>query len=121
MGGRIASNIAASPGGERLALKGLVFLGYPLHPAKKPKMRRAEHLPRVPFPMLFVQGSRDALGDEAEIKRLIRRLPQASLHVVKGGDHSLAISKREGDEKQDEALAAAADSIAAFVERPRNR
>ncbi len=121
MGGRIASNIAVSSAGEALAVSGLVFLGYPLHPAQKPKVRRDEHLPRVPFPMLFVQGSRDELGDEKEIRALVRRLPHASLHVVDGGDHSLALPKREGPEKQEAALDAAADAIAAFVQLPPKR
>jgi uncharacterized protein len=120
MGGRIASNIAASPAGAGLSLSGLVFLGYPLHPANKPRVRRDEHLARVPFPMLFVQGSRDDLGDAAEIRKVVRRLPQASLHVVAGGDHSLALLKRDGGAaRQEEALGAAADAIAAFVRRDR--
>jgi predicted alpha/beta-hydrolase family hydrolase len=118
MGGRIASNIAVSAAGEGLTLSGLVFLGYPLHPANKPKVRRDEHLPRVPFPMLFVQGSRDELGDAAEMKRVVRRIPHASLHVVEGGDHSLALLKRDGGAaRQEPALDAAADAIIAFVRR----
>jgi predicted alpha/beta-hydrolase family hydrolase len=118
MGGRIASNIAVSAAGEGLTLSGLVFLGYPLHPAHKPKVRRDEHLPRVPFPMLFVQGSRDALGNAAEIRKVVRRLPHASLHVVEGGDHSLALLKREGGaDAQDNALDEAADAIVAFVRK----
>lgn len=118
MGGRIASNIAVSAAGEGLTLSGLVFLGYPLHPAGKPKVRRDEHLPRVPFPMLFVQGSRDALGDAVELRALVRRLPHAKLHVVEGGDHSLTLLKREGAAAQEEALDAAADAIAQFVRKP---
>ena len=121
MGGRIASNVAASPAGEGLTLSGLVFLGYPLHPAKKPKVRRDEHLSRVPFPMLFVQGTRDELGSAAELRALVRRLPHASLHLVTGGDHSLALPKREGPSMQERALDAAAEAIAAFVRGRRNR
>jgi uncharacterized protein len=121
MGGRIASNVAVSPAGEGSSLSGLVFLGYPLHPAKKPKVRRDEHLPRVPFPMLFVQGSRDALGDAREIRALVRRLPHASLHLVEGGDHSLALPKREGPERQEAALESAADAISAFLRARRDR
>jgi predicted alpha/beta-hydrolase family hydrolase len=117
MGGRIVSNIAASPAGEGLTLSGLVFLGYPLHPPGKPKVRRDEHLSRIPFRMLFVQGSRDDLGSAAEIRAVVRKLPKARLHVVEGGDHSLALLKREGEEKQDEALEAAA-AIASFVRKP---
>lgn len=126
MGGRIASNVAASAGGagglpalaKGLTLSGLVFLGYPLHPAKKPKARRDAHLPRVPFPMLFVQGSRDELGNEAEIRELVHRLPHASLHVVEGGDHSLAVLERDGTTTQESALEGAADAIAEFVRKP---
>lgn len=120
MGGRIASNIAASASGIAGRISGLVLLGYPLHPAKKPKARRDQHLPLVPFPMLFVQGSRDPLGDEAEMKRVVRRLPRAALHIVPGGDHSLAILKRDGGAaRQEAALDAAADAITAFVRRKR--
>jgi predicted alpha/beta-hydrolase family hydrolase len=118
MGGRIASNVAAAGGG--LVIAGLVFLGYPLHPPNKPKARRDEHLAAVPFPMLFVQGSRDALGDAREMRALVKRLPSAELHVVQGGDHSLALPKRDGAEVQDEALDAAADAIAEFVRRSRS-
>ena len=118
MGGRIASNVAVSAAGEGLTLSGLVFLGYPLHPAKKPKARRDEHLPRVPFPMLFVQGSRDELGDAAEIRELVHGLPHASVHIVEGGDHSLAVLKRDATTTQEDALEGAADAIAAFVNKP---
>jgi predicted alpha/beta-hydrolase family hydrolase len=124
MGGRIASNIAASAGvrGEGLPLSGLVLLGYPLHPAKKPKVRRDEHLPRVPFPMLFVQGSRDELGDAAEIRRVVRRLPGTSLHVVEGGDHSLALRQRDGGAPaQEDALERAAQAIVAFIRKSAGR
>jgi len=118
MGGRIVSNIAVSAAGEGLTLSGLVFLGYPLHPANKPQVRRDEHLPRVPFPMLFVQGSRDALGNAAEIRKVVRRLPHASLHVVDGGDHSLALLKREGGaDAQESALDEAAEAIVAFIQK----
>ncbi|MBX3190396.1 MAG: dienelactone hydrolase family protein [Labilithrix sp.] len=114
MGGRIASHVAAA--GDA-SIDGLVFLGYPLHPPGKPRARRDEHLPRVPCPMLFVQGSRDAFGDGRAIRALVERLPGAALHLVKGGDHSLALPKREGAGRQEAALAAAADAIAAFVRR----
>jgi predicted alpha/beta-hydrolase family hydrolase len=65
--------------------------------------------------MLFVQGSRDELGSAAELRAVVRRLPHAALHLVSGGDHSLALPKREGPEKQEKALATAADAIATFV------
>lgn len=113
MGGRIASHVAAA--GDGLEVAGLVFLGYPLHPPAKPAARRDAHLPAVPFPMLFVQGARDPFGDAAEMKRLVKKLPRARLHVVPEGDHSLAIPKRAGAEEQERVLTAAADAIAAFT------
>jgi predicted alpha/beta-hydrolase family hydrolase len=115
MGGRIASHVAAA--GEGLVLSGLVFLGYPLHPPGKPHARRDAHLPRVPFPMLFVQGTRDDLGPADEIAKL--PLPNARVHAVEGGDHSLALLKREGKDAQERALAGAADAIALFVRERR--
>jgi len=125
MGGRIVSNLAAAAAsvdgdgdGDGLRLAGLVFLGYPLHPQDKPKVRRDEHLPRVPCPMLFVQGSRDALGTAAEIRAVARHLPRASVHVVEGGDHSFDIPKRGASITHGEVLDAVADAIIAFVRPP---
>ncbi len=96
MGGRIASQVAAT---EEYADKitGLVFLGYPLHPPGKPEQPRDAHLKDVRAPMLFVQGSRDAFGSEEEIRALIKRLRlPATLHAIKGADHSLKVPKSAG-------------------------
>jgi predicted alpha/beta-hydrolase family hydrolase len=71
--------------------------------------------------MLFVQGSRDELGNAKELRELVRRLPYAALHLVEGGDHSLALLKREGAAAQESALEGAADAIAAFVRKPKRR
>jgi predicted alpha/beta-hydrolase family hydrolase len=89
MGGRIASHVA-SQGGQGL-LRGLVFLGYPLHPPGKPEQRRDTHLPAIQEPMLFVQGSKDAFGTAAEIRALLPTLQQATLHEIAGGDHSFKV------------------------------
>ncbi len=113
MGGRIASQVAAA--GEGLTVSGLVLLGYPLHPMGKPRVRRDAHLAKVPFPMLFVQGSRDELGTAAEMLAIAKKLPNASVHVVEGADHSLALRKKDGDGEA--ALEAAADAIAKFALR----
>jgi predicted alpha/beta-hydrolase family hydrolase len=113
MGGRIVSQVAAA--GEGLTLRGLVFLGYPLHPPGKPNARRDAHLPRIPFPLLFVQGTRDDLGPAEELEALARTLPDARVHAVVSGDHSFALLKREGRERQEAALAGAADAVARFV------
>lgn len=116
MGGRIASQIAAA--GEGLVLSALVLLGYPLHPPGKPKARRDAHLPLVSIPMLFVQGTADALGPAKELAALAKKLPRARVHAVEGGDHSLALPKRAGEGAQERALEGVADAIAAFVRRP---
>ncbi len=96
MGGRIASQVAAT---EECADKiiGLVFLGYPLHPPGKPEQLRDAHLKDIRAPMLFVQGSRDAFGSEEEIRAVIKRLRlPATLHAIKGADHSLKVPKSAG-------------------------
>lgn len=91
MGGRIASQVAAvNPEG----IDGLVFLGYPLHPPGRPDKLRAEHLPEIKAPMLFVQGARDAFGTADEIRATIKKhhLP-ATLYVIESGDHSFKVPK----------------------------
>jgi hypothetical protein len=90
LGGRIASMVVS----KGLACDGLVFLGYPLHPAGKPKMLRDKHLDAIKVPMLFVQGTRDPLCDLALLKPVVAHLSQrVTLHVVDGGDHSLDLPK----------------------------
>jgi len=99
MGGRIASQVAAS---HPEHLDGLVFLGYPLHPPGRPDKLRSEHLPRITAPMLFVQGSRDAFGTEDEIRAIINehRLP-ATMLAITDGDHSLKVPKSSGTDQQE--------------------
>jgi predicted alpha/beta-hydrolase family hydrolase len=98
MGGRIASMVAAK--GESLA--GLVFLGYPLHPANKPDQLRVEHLRDIKCPMLFIQGSRDRLCDLGLLEDAINALTTSvQLHVIEQGDHSFKVPKRTGRSEQD--------------------
>jgi predicted alpha/beta-hydrolase family hydrolase len=92
MGGRIATQVAAADPG--LDVKGLVLLGYPLHPPGRPAERRDAHLPAVGRPMLFVQGSRDSFGTPTELAPVLEDLtPRATLHAVAGGDHSLKVAR----------------------------
>lgn len=90
-GGRVASMAAA----EGLEVAGLVFYGYPLHPAGKPEQLRVEHWSRLRVPCLFLQGSADPMCDldvlEANLRKLGRR---AEVKVVEGGDHSLNVTAR---------------------------
>ncbi len=108
MGGRIASQVAAS---HPENIDGLVFLGYPLHPPGRPDKLRSEHLPLIKAPMLFVQGSRDAFGTKEEINAIIKQLKlRADLLAIEGGDHSLKVPKSAGV-PQPEVYALAMDEI----------
>lgn len=93
MGGRIASQVVAQ--GEECA--GLIFLGYPLHPARQPEKLRVEHLHRIRVPMLFLQGTRDPLCDMALLEEILGALKApVTLHPIEGGDHSFKVPKRSG-------------------------
>ena len=94
LGGRIASYVAAEP--IRAPVRALVFLGYPLHPAGRPDALRADHLPQVRVPMLFLQGTRDTLCDLDRLRPILARLPHARLHAIEGGDHSFRVPRRAG-------------------------
>lgn len=100
LGGRMTSNAAAH--GELPGVSGLVFLGFPLHPAKQPGTSRADHLQSVALPMLFLQGTRDALAELELIASVCDRLgSRAILHTVEGADHSFAVLKRSGRSEGD--------------------
>jgi predicted alpha/beta-hydrolase family hydrolase len=78
-------------------VRGLAFLGFPLHPAGRPSDARAEHLLEVEVPMLFLQGSRDKLADLELLQRLIARLGErASLRLMQDADHSFHVPARAG-------------------------
>ena len=118
MGGRIASHVAAAEVGD---LAALVFLGYPLHPPGRPEKLRAEHLPKIKAPMLFVQGSRDVFGTPEELRPIIKKLdPRTELYVVEGGDHSFKVPKSAGV-TQEEVYKAVLDKVAAWLSDQINR
>jgi predicted alpha/beta-hydrolase family hydrolase len=114
-GGRMTSQAqskAPLPG-----VKGLAFLGFPLHADKKPSTERAEHLEQVNIPMLFLQGTRDGLADLGLLKPVIAALgAKATLHEVEGGDHSFAVLKKSG-RTNDEALTEVLDTLAAWIDQ----
>jgi predicted alpha/beta-hydrolase family hydrolase len=90
---------------------GLVFLGFPLHPAGRPASERGEHLANVECPMLFVQGSRDELADAALVTALIDRLgARATLAMVDDADHAFHVRKRSGSDDA-QVLARMADTV----------
>jgi hypothetical protein len=95
MGGRMTSLTLAKAPMDRL--HGLIFFGFPLHAPGAPSAERGKHLADVQVPMLFIQGSRDALADLRLLKPLCAQLDgRAELFVVEGGDHSLHMAKRSG-------------------------
>lgn len=92
-GGRMTSHALASAPHPSVA--GLIFTGYPLHPAGKPGIDRAAHLSAVGIPMLFLQGTRDALADIALMEQVCDELPMASLRKFDGVDHSFKAGKAD--------------------------
>jgi predicted alpha/beta-hydrolase family hydrolase len=116
-GGRMTSQAQAD--GPLPGVRGLTFLGFPLHPAGKPGIERAEHLARVMVPMLFVSGARDALAELDLLRPVVAGLGErATLHVVEDADNSLHVPARSGRtaaEAQIEALDAIAEWIVGFV------
>jgi len=113
LGGRMTSTAQAAeplPG-----VRGLVFLGFPLHAPGRPGTSRADHLDGVTIPMLFLQGTRDDFAGLDELRPVITRLGGlATLHVVDGADHSFHVLKRSG--RTDAAvLHELADAIAGWI------
>lgn len=113
-GGRMTSQaqaISPLPG-----VRGLAFLGFPLHPPGKPSDERAAHLFEVDAPMLFLQGTRDEFAELALLEPVIARLGAcATLRLIHGGDHSFAVPARSG-RKAAEVRAELADALLHWVE-----
>ena len=116
-GGRMTSQAQATT--PLAGVRGLAFVGFPLHPAGKPSNDRAKHLAQVKVPMLFLQGTRDTLAELALLEPVVAGLgPLASLHIVSEADHSfhvLARSGRNDREVMTEILDAFADWIATIA------
>jgi uncharacterized protein len=109
-GGRMTSTAQAAeplPG-----VRGLAFLGFPLHPPGKPAVTRGEHLDAVQVPMLFLQGDRDEFAEPLLLRQVLRNLgARATLHLVNGGDHSFSVPKKSG-RSADDVFAELATTIA---------
>lgn len=98
-------------------VRGLVFVGFPLHPAGQPGTRRAAHLAQVDVPMLFLQGTRDALADLELVRSVTEPLAaRATLHVVEGADHAFHVLVRSG-RTDGEVLEELAGTIADWISR----
>ena len=92
-GGRMSSQyLAANPDHP---VKGIIFYGFPLHAAGKPSTDRADHLKEIKVPMLFLQGTRDALATWELIEPLCKSLKKATLVKLEGADHSFKAGKTD--------------------------
>ncbi|KIU51939.1 MULTISPECIES: alpha/beta family hydrolase [Bradyrhizobium] len=112
-GGRMTSQAQAKA--PLAGVRGLVFLGFPLHPAGKPSSERAAHLAEVKIPMLFLQGTRDALAELDLLEPVVKGLgSRATLHLVQEADHSFHVLKRSGRTDR-EVMAEVLDAFAAWV------
>jgi len=112
-GGRMTSQAQAL---ARLPdVRGLVFVGFPLHPAGKPSVTRADHLAAVDVPMLFLQGTRDELAGLALLRPIVQSLgAHAQVHVVEDADHAFHVRRASG--RDDAAVIdELADAIARWV------
>jgi predicted alpha/beta-hydrolase family hydrolase len=113
-GGRMTSQAQAAeplPG-----VRGIAFLGFPLHPPKKPSLARADHLCEVHLPMLFLQGTRDALADMQLTRLTVERLGnRASLIPIDGADHAFHVLARSG-RTDAEVLRQIADALGAWID-----
>ncbi len=113
-GGRMTSQAQADAALPRII--GLVFLGFPLHPANRPSLVRAQHLENIRVPMLFLQGTRDALAQPDMIGQVIAELgDRATLKSFADADHSFHVPKRSG--RTDAlVLAELCDTVSAWIE-----
>ena len=118
-GGRMTSQAqAASP---LPGVGGLIFFGFPLHPAGKPSDERAKHLAGVRIPMLFVQGTRDELADLALLRPVVDALgDRATLELFEDADHSFHVPARTG-RKDAEVRAEILDALARWITPGRAR
>ena len=114
MGGRMTSQAAAQHPLD--GVRGLVFFGFPLHPPNQPGTKRADNLAKVTIPMLFLQGTRDALADLTLLRPVCAKLgSRATLHVVETADHSFHVLRSSG-RTDEQALRELAETVASWAE-----
>jgi uncharacterized protein len=112
-GGRMTSQAQALT--PLAAVRGLVFFAFPLHPAGKPSDERAEHLSAITLPMLFLQGTADALAELDRLRPVVARLgPRATLKLVEDADHVFHVPAKTG-RKDGEVLAEFLDAAAGWM------
>jgi predicted alpha/beta-hydrolase family hydrolase len=114
-GGRMTSQAQAES--PLPHLRGLIFFGFPLHPAGKPSILRAQHLVRVQVPMLFLQGTRDTMADNELMTTMTQQLGQrAALVTIEDGDHSFHVRARAG-KTQAQTLSGMLDAVSLWMKR----
>ena len=112
-GGRMTSQAQASA--ALAGVRGLAFLGFPLHPAGKPSDVRARPLTDIDVPMLFIQGTRDKLAELSLLEAMIKQLGEsASLHLVQQADHSFHVPARSGRNARD-AMSEVVSTLSAWI------
>jgi uncharacterized protein len=112
-GGRMTSQAQALQ--PLSGVRALAFFGFPLHPAGKPSSERAEHLTEIGVPMLFLQGTRDALAEPTLLEPVVKSLGSAAtLHPVKDADHSFHVLARSG-RNDNEVMNEILDAFAAWA------
>jgi predicted alpha/beta-hydrolase family hydrolase len=113
-GGRMTSQAQAKA--PLPAVRGLVFLGFPLHPVGHPSADRAKHLFEVQIPMLFLQGGRDGLASVDEIRGVCKKLgSRATLKIFDGADHSFHAPARSA-RTDEQVIGDAADAITTWLD-----
>jgi len=111
-GGRMTSQAQAKAPLENV--HGLIFFGFPLHAAGKPSQERAAHLSEVTIPMLFLQGTRDALAELGQLQPVCQALSRATLKLFDDADHSFHVPARTG-RKDTEVMAQMLDTTAEWI------
>ena len=112
-GGRMTSQAQAIA--PLAGVRGLAFLGFPLHPPGKPSTARAEHLSDIKIPMLFLQGTRDNLAEMNLLEPVVTGLGAlASLHVVREADHSFHVLVRSGRNDR-EVMSEVLDALSVWI------
>ena len=114
-GGRMTSQAESA---EHLPdVKGLIFLGFPLHAPGAPAATRGEHLSEVEIPMLFLQGTRDEFADLGLLKPLVKKLRRrATLHLVDQANHTFGVPAKTG-RKPPDVMAELADTAVAWIDK----
>jgi predicted alpha/beta-hydrolase family hydrolase len=99
-GGRMASHFVSQQLPNSIG-RGLIYFSFPLHPSKKPDVKRADHLFAIETPMLFLSGTRDTLADPELLEQVASDIPKANIHWLQTADHGFKILKRTRTSTED--------------------